>query len=76
MHCLVERFLQRSGGFLLRKCPYLLGKIHIYLSRYEKNIASKWIFQNDHYFFLGIMRSELNYAISHRRIIPEALEMT
>ena len=26
MPCLVERFLQRSGGYLLRKCTVLMGK--------------------------------------------------
>ena len=62
--------------------PYLWEKYSIHLSRYEKSIAYKIDFSKfsnimRHYaFFFGIMRiihSELNYAISHRRIIPEAL---
>ena len=37
MPCLVERFLQRSGGFFLRKCTVFMGKkISMHLSRYEK----------------------------------------
>ena len=41
MPCLVERFSQRSGGYLLRKCTVFMEKTAIHLSRYEKSIAYK-----------------------------------
>ena len=43
----------------------------MHLSRYEKNIAYKY-----YPIFFGIMLSELNYAVSHRRTIPEVLKIT
>ena len=68
---------------LLRKCTIFMGKIfHASLNaRYEKSIAYKQLFRNfpalcaimRFYGIMQIMRSELNYAILHRRIIPEAL---
>ena len=56
-------------------------KYSVHLSRYEKSIAYKQIFRNfptlcaimRFFGIMWIMRSELNYAILHWHIIPEAL---
>ena len=71
MPCQVERFLQRSGGFFLSKdflCISQGMKKTWLIKRFLKIIIIRS--------FFGIMRSELNCAISHRCITREALKMT
>ena len=83
MPCLVEPALFATKRWLFAAKMYRTygKKISMHLSRYEKSIAYKQIFQNfptlcaimRFFVIMRIIRSELNYAISHRCIIPEGL---
>ena len=83
--CLVDlrylwMLLQQNGGYLLRKCTIFTGKkspcnsqgmkkhsLLIDFSKFSK------IMCHDGFLIMQIMRPEPNYAISHLRLIPEAL---
>ena len=72
MPCLVWTLFATKRWLFPAKMYRIHGKkIYTHLSRYEENKAYKY-----YPIFFGIMRSELNYAVSHRCIIPEALKIT